>query len=210
MILCRWERSHEERKCQDAEEEGGEVPGSWPWAGGKAGTSGKLALAGRGVGGAGSSQGHRCGWVRLRCREPVGIFFLCERVRVRPATECDEGERDGGCGGRCKVVARREEGLDGRREAVGPAALHEGPPAACSQEFKESVSVVEFIPSSAAQLYGCRRGVGGELGGGGWGWYHQTREGPGKEGVCEGVMIMAELDEQGGGSRTGGRRQETD
>lgn len=73
--------------------------------------------------------------------------------------------------------------MDGRREAVGPAALHGGPPAACSQEFKASVSVAEFIRSSAAQLYGCRRGVGGELGGGGWGWDHQTREGPGRR-VC--------------------------
>lgn len=38
---------------------------------------------------------------------------------------------------------------------MGPVARHEASPAARSQELKESMSAVEFIPSSA-HLYGCR------------------------------------------------------
>ena len=70
MLLGPWERPHEKRKCQEAGEEGGEVLGSWPWAGGKAGTSGKLALAGRGVSGAGSGQGAQSPRAQVRLGAP--------------------------------------------------------------------------------------------------------------------------------------------
>ena len=42
------------------------------------------------------------------------------RVGARPAAECAEGEEGGRWERRCQAVAGREEGLDGRRDAVGP------------------------------------------------------------------------------------------
>lgn len=91
---------------------------------------------------------------------------LSVRAGARPAAEREEG----GGGGRwergCETVAGREEGLGRRRDAVGP--WHAAPPAARRQECNGSISLGELIPSSAqAQLCGCPRGVGRELGRGG-------------------------------------------
>ena len=42
------------------------------------------------------------------------------RVGARPAAECAEGEEGGRWERRFQAVAGREEGLDGRRDAMGP------------------------------------------------------------------------------------------
>ena len=69
------------------------------------------------------------------------------RVGARPAAEGAEGEEGGRWERGCEAVAGREEGLDGRRDAVGP--WHRAPPAAHHQECNGSISLVELIPSCA-------------------------------------------------------------
>ena len=69
------------------------------------------------------------------------------RVGARPAAECAEGEEGGRWERGCEAVAGREEGLDGRRDAVGP--WYRAPPAAHHQECNGSISLVELIPSCA-------------------------------------------------------------
>lgn len=124
------------------------------------------------------------------------------RAGARPAAEREEG----GGGGRwergCETVAGREEGLGRRRDAVGP--WHEAPPAARRQECNGSISLGELIPSSAqAQLCGCPRGVGRELGRGGairW----ERAQGRRVWGGCD-DHCRAGWGREGAG--TGGRRQ---
>lgn len=96
-----------------------------------------------------------------------------------------EGGWGAGSGGARRLLG--EVGLDGEEGCRG----NPGAGAPCSQECNGSVSLVALIPSSAqAQLCGCLRGAGRELGRG----VPSDERGPGQGGCGAGVMLTAELD----------------